>query len=128
MNEPKKGYMGNPNLRRERQTYNYTPEELAEMLKCAQDIEYFAETYCEIITLGGKEKIKLYDYQRELLKTMQYGNPEEDKYNTIVLSPRQSGKCIVGQSQIKLKNKNTNEIMEVSIQEFFEMVKGDTNE
>ena len=96
MNKKNIGYMGNPNLRRQQSTREYTPAELAEVLKCASDIEYFAENYVTIITLDkGKTIINLYDYQREMLNIMLHGDPANNKYNTIVLSPRQSGKTTV---------------------------------
>ena len=111
--------MGNPALRSARQEHSYTPKELDEMLKCSTDIKYFAEEFCFIITLDGKQKIKLYDYQKDLLDVMLNGEPENDKYNTIVLSPRQSGKCVTGDSKITVRNKITNEIKEVNIEDFF---------
>ena len=83
------GYLGNPNLRRATNTRGYSQKEFQEILECADNIEYFAETYCKIITLEGEELIKLYEYQKELLLVMHKGKPQEDKYNTIVLSPRQ---------------------------------------
>jgi hypothetical protein len=118
-----KGYMGNPKLRRERTTRNYTPEELAELLKCSQDIEYFAEHYATIITLdAGEQIIDLYDYQRELLNTMHKGEPENDKYNTIILSPRQSGKCVTGDCKIKIRDKKFKKVKEIEIEKLFDLM------
>ena len=118
--KPGTGYMNNPALRAARDTHEYTPAELQELLKCATDVQYFAETYCYIITLDGKQKISLYDYQQDLLEVMLNGNPEEDKYNTIVLSPRQSGKCATGDSIITVRNKVTGLAEDVPMKEFFD--------
>jgi hypothetical protein len=116
------GYKGNAKLRGANTVYNYTPEELAEMLKCADDIEYFASNYCTIVTLDkGEQLIELYEYQKEMLQIMHKGKPEENKYNTIVLSPRQSGKCLIGNSKINIKRNN--EIKQTTIKEFFDEIK-----
>lgn len=46
-----------------------TEEAEAEIEKCANSYEYFAETYCKILTLKeGVINIKLRDYQKEFLK------------------------------------------------------------
>jgi hypothetical protein len=116
------GYLGNPKLRRERAKRSYTADELSELLKCSLDIEYFAEKYATIITLDkGEQIIDLYDYQRELLTTMANGDPEANKYNTIVLSPRQSGKCLIGNSKILIRDKNKTE-MEITLKDFHELL------
>jgi hypothetical protein len=111
--KPGTGYNNNPALRAARDTHEYTPAELQELLKCATNVQYFAETYCYIITLDGKQKISLYDYQEDLLDIMLNGKPEEDKYNTIVLSPRQ---CISNNTKVTIDDK------EMTAIEFFNSV------
>ena len=117
------GYMGNPNLRAARSTRAFSPEELKELMLCSEDIIYFAENYCTIITLDGKEHIKLYTYQKDLLDIMQNGKPEEDKYNSIVLSPRQSGKCLTEEAEVTIRDDISGEIRNVEIGALHEELK-----
>jgi hypothetical protein len=80
-------YLNNPLLTRKRSVHNYTEEQIIELKKCADDIEYFAENYFTIVHVDkGKIKIPLYDYQKALLK--QFG---KERFN-IVTQSRQSGK------------------------------------
>lgn len=118
------GYLGNPNLRREFRVREFSQAELVEMLNCAQNIEYFAQSYCYIITLDkGKQLIELYDYQKHMLKLMTGDIISDDKYNIVTLAPRQCGKCITGDSMITIYDKLTDKVQELSISEFHEMVK-----
>jgi len=81
-------YEGNPNLRKGNIVFNYTPEELAEIKKCAKDIVYFANKYCTVMTDEGLQTIKLRPYQERMLKQFQ-----EERFN-ICLASRQVGKTI----------------------------------
>lgn len=69
--------------------FEYTPEEIQEIKKCAGDVIYFANTYCYAMTEDGVKKITLRDYQEDMLRDYQQHN------KCIVLSPRQIGKTIV---------------------------------
>ena len=70
-------------------TYQLTKDNILEIKKCAEDICYFAETYCKIISLDeGLINFKLYDKQKVLLK-----NFKKNRFN-IVLASRQFGKTI----------------------------------
>ena len=69
--------------------FRMTPDELQEYVKCAQDVFYFAETYCKVKTSDGSiDNIKLRDYQMEMLK-----NLTNNRYN-IIMASRQCGKTI----------------------------------
>ena len=81
-------YEGNPNLRKGNIVFNYTPEELKEIKKCATDIVYFANTYCTVMTDEGLQTIKLRPYQEEMLRQFQ-----AERFN-ICLASRQVGKTI----------------------------------
>lgn len=60
---------------------------IKEIVRCSQDILYFAEKYYTIVTLDkGKQIIKLYPKQAELLKLMQ------KEKRVVTLAVRQSGK------------------------------------
>lgn len=66
--------------------YQRTDEEKKEWLKCRDDINYFAEKYCKLMTPLGIKHVKLRDYQEKYLQHVQ------DNQLSIALLPRQSGK------------------------------------
>lgn len=84
----------NPNLRKPNLLYQYTDEEILEILKCKKDIIYFAEKYVFLKTSNGLQHIKLRPYQKKLLRMYQ-----ENRWN-ITLFPRQAGKCVSGSTHI----------------------------
>ena len=90
-------YMGNPNLRHQREKIEYTQQQVMELVRCSQDIAYFAENYCYIITLDeGKKLIKLYDFQIELLKVLNGETKIPNKSrNAVIRSARQTGKSTI---------------------------------
>ena len=77
-----------PELRKGQILFEYTEWELEEMRKCAENVVYFVNKYCKVMTDDGIQKINLRDYQVQIL----------DQYQThrknIFVSPRQSGKTI----------------------------------
>jgi hypothetical protein len=79
-------YKGNENLLRDDAQIKWSPEMVEELKTCSKKINHFAENYFYIVTEDGKQKIKLYKYQKNLLKAFT-GN----RFN-VVLSSRQSGK------------------------------------
>ena len=85
-----RGYNGNSNLKRSKQNIEWTPDLVSEYVKCSQDAVYFTETYMKIINIDrGLVSFKLYDYQRDMLKSMQ------DNRFTIIATARQAGKSTV---------------------------------
>jgi hypothetical protein len=81
-------YEGRQHLRRGNIVFEYTEEELIELAKCARDIVYFAEKYAVVMTDEGIQKVKLRDYQKEMLRNYQH-----NRFN-IVLAARQIGKTV----------------------------------
>lgn len=63
-----------------------TEEEIEEWKRCREDILYFANTYCKLMTPEGIRNITLRDYQVEYLKHLQ------DHRLSIFLACRQCGK------------------------------------
>ena len=79
-------YKGNENLLRDEAQIKWTPKMVEELQLCSKKINHFAENYFYITTEDGKQKIKLYKYQKSLLKAF-----VNERFN-VVLSSRQSGK------------------------------------
>lgn len=75
--------------RRANVPFVYTKDEIAEIYKCKNDIIYYAETYCYIMTgTSGYKKVKLFPYQKKMLK-----NYMQNRFN-VVLTSRQMGKTV----------------------------------
>lgn len=84
----KLSYNGNTQLKPANAEIPFPQEYIDEYIKCQQSYEYFIENYNYIVSLNGQDlvKIKLYDYQKKLIKVI-----DENKY-TISKMPRQCGK------------------------------------
>lgn len=95
-------YMKNVNLRKPNLVYDYSQWELDEITKCANDICYFADTYCSVMTDDGVRRIKLRDYQRAMLRHYQ------DNRFAICLAARQIGKCLIFNTLCNVKEKINN--------------------
>ena len=121
MNEKNSGFRGNPNLKMAGTTEKVTPEEFThrmnELNKIYNDIIYFAKNYFTIVSTDkGECLIDPYPKQAELINAM------KDKRRVIALSCRQSGKCVLPMTYIKIRNKKTNEIEEITIGKFFNRI------
>lgn len=80
-------YNGNINLKKFNVQIPYTEEQIAEYIKCKNDIIYFIENYCEIVTLDrGLQPFILYEPQRRMIESF------NDNRMTIALTMRQFGK------------------------------------
>lgn len=98
-------------------THNYTEDEAREIIKCKRDPAYFIKNYIRVNNLDkGIVPFVLYPYQEKLIE--QYHN------NRFCLSMlgRQMGKCLTGDSKIRIRDKNKKEF-EITCQEFYEWCK-----
>ena len=77
-----------PELRKGNILFEYTEWELEEIKKCAEDVVYFADNYCHVMTDEGIRQISLRDYQIQILNQYQHHR------KNVFVSPRQSGKTI----------------------------------
>ena len=111
-------YLRNKKLPRSDTDFKFTPAMVAEMEKCREDILHFATNYFYITNIDeGVQKIKLYPAQKRILKALQ-------KNRFVVLSAaRQSGKCFGANTLLKLRNKKTGEILEITANDFWNIVK-----
>lgn len=81
-------YDGNIKLLKADLTFQRTQDEINEWLKCKNDILYFVENYCVIMTPEGRQKVELRDYQRDYLRHL------EQNRLSIFLACRQCGKTV----------------------------------
>ena len=93
--------MGNENLPNANSSFDYTPEMVAEIEKCRNDIIHFASNYFYIIDPDsdvGKVKINLYEFQKRVLKGI------FDNRMNVILSPRQASKALALDTPIPTPN------------------------
>jgi hypothetical protein len=81
--------------------FSMTPDEIVEYAKCKLSVQYFAENFCQIKREDGSiGKMKLRDYQKDII----------DLYTkhsrSILMSSRQSGKCLLSSSYVKININN----------------------
>lgn len=91
----------NPNI-----VFEYTPEEIEELTKCASDIIYFANNFCYCLHGSkGYQPLTLRDYQEEMLRGYQ------DNRFSITCASRQIGKCFFdGEIEVNGEKKNINDL------------------
>jgi len=93
--------------------YEYSDYEMTEIAKCATDAVYFANNYCHAMTDEGVKKIKLRDYQIDVIKAFQ-----ANRFN-IFLASRQIGKCFFRQTLVEVFNVKTNKEEKIPIYKLF---------
>jgi hypothetical protein len=80
-------YNANPNLKSAGVAVQYTPEQLQEYIKCADDPIYFIKKYVKIISLDkGLIPFELYDYQIKFITAL------HENRRILGMFPRQHGK------------------------------------
>jgi len=85
---------GNTTLRGAGETFEYSQEMIREIIRCKEDILYFAENYFYIQNLDkGKIKIPLWGFQKSLIKVIK--NPPNNKKHVCILAARQMSKTTV---------------------------------
>lgn len=90
-----KFYNNNPNIKGVGQALQFTGEQVQEYLKCSEDVVYFINNYCKIVTLDfGLQPFKLHSYQERLVKSI------NDNRKVIALLGRQFGKTATSAAYI----------------------------
>ena len=80
-------YNSNANLKAAGVSVQFTPDQIQEYIKCAQDPIYFIENYCYIVTLDyGLKLFKLYDCQKKKIDVI------HNNRRVILMEGRQQGK------------------------------------
>jgi len=87
-------YENNTKLLKGDLVFERTPEEVEEWVHCREDIIYFANKYCKLMTPEGIKNVEMRDYQKDYLRHL------EKNRLSIFLSCRQSGKCLFFLSKV----------------------------
>ena len=75
--------------------HEFTYDQIEEMQKCYADPVYFIKNYVKIVhATKGIIPFELYSYQENMIRAF-----HEEQY-TIVLSARQTGKCVSGDTEV----------------------------
>lgn len=111
-------YLSNPNLKAAGVHIPYTNETLQEYIKCKEDPIYFIKNYVKIISLDrGLIPFELFEYQIKFIMAL------HENRRILGMFPRQHGKCLLLNTKVKLKQKSTNKIVEVTLGDFYEWQK-----
>lgn len=108
-------------------TQKWTEKDIEDLMKCQDPIDgphHFLNNFFYIQhPTKGKMQYTPFDYQRRLIDSY-----HQHRFNVNLL-PRQTGKCLKGDTtMINIRNKQTGELREISIQEFFELQKNSKRE
>jgi hypothetical protein len=84
------GYNGNQQLKKVNEPIAWETDLIKEYEKCRDDVLYFGETYCKIISVDdGIIEMKAYDYQKNVLKAI------DENRNVVCRIGRQQGKTTI---------------------------------
>ena len=116
------GYNGNASLKRLGIEISYTKEQVAEIVKCSEDPIYFIKNYVKIVNVDkGLIPFDMWPFQENMVNTF------HNNRFCIAKMPRQVGKCLQLNTPIRLRNKRTGEIIEMTIGEFYEQQRNLSN-
>ena len=108
-----RGYLGNPLLKGAGVELSFTPDQVSEWLKCAEDPIYFIENYVKIVTLDdGLKLMELYEFQKDIVRSLWKNR------KTVGVCARQMGKCVEKDTKYTVRNKMTGEVYELTAEEF----------
>jgi hypothetical protein len=93
-------YENNTKLLKGDLVFKRTDEEIEEFKRCMNDVLYFAEKYCKLMTPEGIKNITLRDYQTKYLKHL------EQNRLSIYKACRQCGKCVIPTELVRIKVKD----------------------
>lgn len=115
MSNIESSYRANPLLKREGISIEFTQDQVEEYIKCASDPIYFIQNYVKVVHVDkGVIPFAMWDFQKDMIRTF------HDNRFSIVKCPRQVGKCLGINTPIRLRNKSTGEIIEMTMGEFYE--------
>ena len=80
-------YLGNPKLKKSNIQIDFSEQEIAEIVKCNNDVVHFCETYIKIVNIDeGLVPYQPYEYQKNIMHSV-----NENRF-VICKMPRQTGK------------------------------------
>jgi len=111
-------YYKDPSVKAAGIVENYTQDQVQEYIRCSQDPIYFIEKYIQVNTIDkGLVPLNLRTYQKNIVESV------HNNRHSVILSGRQSGKCLCTNSIISLRNKKTGEIIKCTIGDFYAKTK-----
>lgn len=112
-------YRGDKGLPTADSKYEWTPDMILALQRCQTDIIYFAENFFTIVDLsdGRRKHIPLRKYQTKFLDSMM------NEKRLLLLTCRQSGKCLLSTSYVNLRFKPLNLKIKMKIGVFFKLMK-----
>ena len=93
-------YENNTKLLKGDLVFQRTQEEVDEWLRCKNDIIYFVEKYCKLMTPEGIQYVKMRDYQKRYLNHLM------NNRLSIYLACRQCGKCVTFLQRVDIQLDN----------------------
>lgn len=95
----------NPYLKKANEQHEYTIDHIQELKRCSEDPIYFTKNYIQIQhPVKGSIPFKLYPYQETMIRTF------HENRQTIVLSARQTGKCLTLNTNVRVIKLSINTI------------------
>lgn len=112
-------YRGDKGLPTADSRYEWTPDMILALQRCQNDIKYFAENFFTIVDLsdGKRKHIPLRKYQTKFLESMM------NEKRLLLLTCRQSGKCIYNDSKVRVKFKPFGLSFSIKVGTFFKLMK-----
>ena len=112
-------YRGDKGLPTSESKYEWTPEMILALQRCQSDIKYFAENFFTIVDMseGKRKNIPLRKYQKKFLESMM------NEKRLLLLTCRQSGKCLSVDSQVVMKFKPLNLKLKMKVGTYFKLMK-----
>lgn len=110
-------YNGLRQLKKPYTNFNLSKIHKNEIEYCAKDYKYFRRNYCKILTRKGIERPEPRDYQEKAEDVLVTGN------DTLLLFPRQSGKCSHHSTYINIINNETLQEERITVKEFHDRLK-----
>lgn len=113
-------YKGNPLLKKPNTDVQFTIDQLREYARCAQDPIYFIKNYIQIVSLDkGLIPFNLYPFQERIV------NAIHNNRFVVLKCSRQCGKCIYINTIVRIRNKKTGEIKELTVGELYGLIKAE---
>jgi len=119
-NKIKNSYKGNPLLKKPNIDVQFTIDQLREYAMCARDPIYFIKKYVRIISLDkGLIPFDMYPFQEKIIDAV------HNNRFVVARLPRQQGKCVYINTIVRIRNKKTGEIKELTIGELYGLIKSE---